>query len=71
MFLVTVLNDLDVFVCDIGNAYLNVSCHTKILFEVGTECVESLKGESMHLKMALYSLKSSYALSRNMFEEFI
>jgi hypothetical protein len=30
MFLVAVLNNLDVFACDIGNAYLNAQCKEKI-----------------------------------------
>ena len=29
-FLVAALNDLDVFACDIGNAYLNAPCKEKI-----------------------------------------
>ena len=37
-FLVAALNDLDVFSCDIGNAYLNAPCKEKIWFEAGLEC---------------------------------
>ena len=52
-FLVAALNDLDVFACDIGNAYLNAKCREKIWFEAGVECGKSLKGRVMKLTHAL------------------
>jgi Reverse transcriptase (RNA-dependent DNA polymerase) len=58
MFLVAALNDLDVFACDIGNAYLNVWCKEKIWFRGGTEMGED-KGKVMIVTRALYGLKSS------------
>ena len=41
-FLVAALNDLDILVCDIGNAYLNAPCREKIWFKAGIECGKSL-----------------------------
>ena len=35
-FLLASLNDLDIFACDIGNAYLNDKCSDKIWTEAGT-----------------------------------
>lgn len=70
-FLIAALNDLDVFSCDIGNAYLNAKCREKIWFEAGIECGHSLKGKVMRLTRALYGLKSSGASWRQMFKDFI
>ena len=36
-FLLESLNDLDIFTCDIGNAYLNSKCREKLWTESGTE----------------------------------
>ena len=36
-FLIAGSNDLDVLVCDIGNAYLNTLCREKVWFEAGAE----------------------------------
>jgi Reverse transcriptase (RNA-dependent DNA polymerase) len=58
MFLVAALNNLDVFACDIGNAYLNAQCKEKIWFRGGTEMGED-KGKVMIVTRALYGLKSS------------
>ena len=58
------LNNLDVFSCDIGNAYLNAPCKEKIWFEAGLECGKSLKGRVMKFCQALYGLKSSGASLR-------
>ena len=52
-FLVAALNDLDIFLCDIGNAYLNAPCKEKIWFVAGMECGQSLKGKVMRLVCAL------------------
>ena len=70
-FLVAALHDLDVFACDIGNAYLNAPCKEKIWFEGGTECGGMLKGKVLRLVRALYGLKSSGASWRKMFKDFI
>ena len=70
-FLVAALNDLDVFSCDIGNAYLNAKCREKIWFEAGIECGQSIFGKVMELKRALYGLKSSGASWRKMFKDSI
>ena len=70
-FLVAALNDLDVFSCDISNAYLNAPCKEKIWFEAGLECGTSMKGKVMKLVRALYGLKSSGASWRQMFKEYI
>jgi hypothetical protein len=58
MFLIAALNDLDIFACDIGNAYLNAPCKEKIWFVGGTEMGED-KGKVMIVTRALYGLKSS------------
>ena len=34
-FLIAVLNELDIFACDIGSAYLNAPCQEKIWFKAG------------------------------------
>ena len=36
-FLLASLNDLDIFACDIGNAYINVKCIEKLCTESGTD----------------------------------
>ena len=69
--LVAALNDLDVFSCDISNAYLNVPCKEKIWFEAGLECGTSMKGKVMKLVRALYGLKSSGASWYQTFKEYI
>ena len=46
-FLIAALNELDVFVCNIGNAYLNAPCQEKIWFKSGIECGQSAKGKVM------------------------
>ncbi len=60
-FLSEALNKLDIFSCDIDNAYLNVKCHEKIWFETGTESGKSMKGKVMKFTRASYCLKSSRA----------
>ncbi|KAL7532462.1 hypothetical protein ACHAWF_009138 [Thalassiosira exigua] len=51
--LVAVLKDLDIFACDIGNAYLNVPCKGRIWFVAGHECGHEMKGRVMKLVRAL------------------
>ena len=69
--LVAALNDLDVFACDIGNAYLNAPCKEKIWFLAGLECGKSMKGKVTRLTRALYGLCSSSALWRKIFKDYI
>ncbi|KAL7525855.1 hypothetical protein ACHAWF_001533, partial [Thalassiosira exigua] len=69
--LVAALNDLDIFACDIGNAYLNAPCKERIWFVAGHECGHEMKGRVMKLIRALYGLKSSGASWRKMFKDFI
>ena len=60
-FLVAALNDLDIFSCNIGNAYLHAPCKEKIWFVAGAECGKNLRGKVMRLVRALYGMKSSGA----------
>ncbi|GFH55427.1 hypothetical protein CTEN210_11903 [Chaetoceros tenuissimus] len=57
------LNGLDVFACDIGNAYLNANCREKLWTVAGPE-FGSEKGSVMIIARALYGLKSSGAAWR-------
>ncbi len=43
-FLIAALNNLDIFACNIGKAYLNAPCKEKIWFEAGRECGTALRG---------------------------
>ena len=62
---VAALNDLDVYSCDVANAYLNAPCREKIWFEGGTECGDD-RGKVLVVVRALYGLKSSGASWRQM-----
>ena len=68
--LIAALNDLDIMACDIGNAYLNAPCREKIWFVAGPE-FGSKQGQIVKVVRALYGLKSSGALWRNMLQETI
>ena len=57
-FLIAALNDLDIMVCDLENAYLNAPCREKIWFEGGAECGED-HGKVLVVVSALYGLKSA------------
>ena len=60
---VAALNDLDIFTCDIQNAYLNVKCQEKIWTIAGPEFgVE--EGTLMIEKIVIYGLKLSGAAFR-------
>ena len=59
-FLLASLNDLDIFACDIGNAYLNYKLSKKLWTESGTE-FGTEKGIFTIIERALYGLKSSGA----------
>jgi hypothetical protein len=52
-FLIAALNDLDIMLCDIGNAYLNAPCREKIWFVAGPECGPTLQGKPRKLVRAL------------------
>jgi len=67
-FLVTVLNDLEVFVADIGNAYLNAPCCKKIWTRAGKEFGID-KGCIIIIVRALYGLKTSGAAWRAAFAQ--
>ncbi|MGH7974027.1 MAG: reverse transcriptase domain-containing protein [bacterium] len=62
-FLIAALNDLDVLVADIGNAYLNASTIEKVYTTAGKE-FGSKAGYSVLIVRALYGLKSSGAAWR-------
>ena len=62
-FLLESLNDLDIFVCDIGNAYHNEKYREKLLTESGTE-FGTEKGMFMMISRALYGLESYGATLR-------
>ena len=57
------LNGLNVFACDIGNAYLNADCREKLWTVAGAE-FGSEKDAVMIIARALYGLKSSGAAWR-------
>ena len=58
IFLV-VLNNLEVWGSDIGNAYLEVYTNEKLLIKAGAE-FEELEGFTLVFNNALYGLKSSW-----------
>ena len=60
-FLMAAFHDINVFSCDISNAYLNAPCREIIWFVAGPECGSHVKGKVMKLVRALYGLKSSGA----------
>ena len=57
-FLLSSLNDIDIFACDIGNAYLNAKCREKIWTESDTE-LGTEDGMLMIIARAIYGIKSS------------
>ena len=67
-FLLASLNELDIFACDIGNAYLNAKFREKLWTESGTE-FGNQKGIVMIISRALYGLKSSGAAWRGKLAE--
>ena len=62
-FLLTSLNDLDIFTCDIGNTHLNSKCRDKLWTEAGTE-FGTEKGTLTIIERVLYELKISGAAWR-------
>jgi hypothetical protein len=63
-FLIAALNDLDIMLCDLENAYLNAPCREKIWFEGGIECGEDY-GKVCIVVHSLYGLKSAGAAFRS------
>lgn len=62
-FLIAVLNDLKLLLCNIQNAYLTADCHERIYCIAGPE-FGSDAGLIMIVKKALYRLKTSGAAFR-------
>jgi hypothetical protein len=62
------LNDLRVFACDIGNAYLDANCREKLWTVAGPEFGRD-SGSVMLIVRALYGLKSSGAAWRSKLAE--
>ena len=59
-FLMAALNNLDILMADIGNAYLNAPCMERVYFRGGKE-LGKYNGRYIIIKQALYGLKSSAA----------
>jgi hypothetical protein len=59
-FLIAALNDLDVLMSDVGNAYLNAATKEKVYTVAGPEFGDDA-GKTMLIVRALYGLKSSGA----------
>ena len=59
-FTLAALNDVEVIVAEIGNAYLNTKCREKIWTVAGAD-FGTEKGKVVLLVRALYGLKSSGA----------
>ena len=57
--LISKLNDLDIIVCDVGNAYLNAPCQEEIWFAAGPDQGPEKTGKVMVMVIALDGLKSS------------
>ena len=70
MFLVTALNNLDVKMSDIGNAYLNAETRERIWFTAGQEW-RSRAGYEVIIVRALYGLKSSGVKWKKTFSSYI
>jgi len=68
-FLVAALNNLDIFACDIQNAYLTAPCREKVCTVAGLE-FGSKEGRVMIIRRALYGLKSSGASFRAFLAEY-
>ena len=70
MFLIAALNDLDIKMCDIGNAYLNAETRERLWFIAGKEW-GSRAGCEVIIVRALYGLKSSGAEWKKTFASYI
>ncbi len=63
-FMLAALNDVDLLVADIGNAYLNAPTRERVYTTAGPEFGAELQGQSVIIVRALYGLKSSGAAWR-------
>jgi hypothetical protein len=63
-FMLAALNDVDLLVADIGNAYLNAPTREQVYTTAGPEFGAELQGQSVIIVRALYGLKSSGAAWR-------
>jgi Reverse transcriptase (RNA-dependent DNA polymerase) len=63
-FLLAALNDIDLLMFDVGNAYLNAPTTEKLYCVAGSEFGPEEEGEYMLIVRALYGLKSSGAAYR-------
>lgn len=66
-FLIATLNDLQICVADVTNAYINADNREKIWTIAGPEFGVTEQGSVMIIKKALYGLKSSGAAWRALF----
>jgi len=64
LLLVAARNDLDIYSCDIQNAYLNAKPRERVYFVAGEEFGDA-KGQIVVIVRALYGLKSSGAAFRS------
>ncbi len=60
-FLIAALNDIDILLPDIGNAYLNAKTKEKVHTTAGSEFRPHRIGQTVIIVRALYGLKSSRA----------
>jgi Reverse transcriptase (RNA-dependent DNA polymerase) len=63
-FLIAALNDIDLMMFDVGNAYLNAATTEKLYTIAGKEFGPDEEGKLMIIRRALYGLKSSGAAYR-------
>ena len=70
MFLIAALNELDIQMCDIGNAYLNAETRERLWFRAGNEW-GSKAGSPVIVVCVLYGLKSSGAKWKKTFASYI
>ena len=71
MFLIAALNDLDIEMCDIGNAYLNAETRERVWFRAGDEWGSARAGCQVMIIRALYGLKTSGAEWKKTFADYI
>ena len=62
--LAAALNDLDVFICDTGNTYVNAQCKANIWSEANIDRGKEALGEVMRLVWVVYGLKTRRTLWR-------
>ena len=62
-FILAPLNNLDIFVCNIGNTYRNAKCREKLLIESGTE-FGTEKRMVMIIERSLHGIKNAGAAWR-------